>query len=561
MPIEAGRLATRNMSEYSVYVAQSRAIPDVIDGLKPVQRRIITSADDLHLYHTKRFMKAAKLEGQVMGDYHPHGGAGLSGLVQPFTIRYPLLEGQGNWGSPDDPGSVAASRYVEVRLSEFCEDFYLSTRTDADKAPNYDGRLEEVIRYFPPIPGVLITSASGIAVGLTTNIPPHEIGAVCTSILKYLDHDDTYLNLYPETCEGSVFLSSLDEVREYNSTGYGTFRYKAKVHYEREGRIHCLVVDAFPPNYSKKRLENYAIIEAVEAGNLSLTNESSKTIRYVFRSTDLSILEMVESLLVSSVTYRCIAENRGVLHQYTLNEIYDEFIVERSQYIVKKYTSLREKSDRELDYLICLYRLKKSPDVIRSMIDLSEEDCISLLRNEFNPRYEDTINRILRTQIRSLLRDNTEEINDRIEQEGSKIEEYDRYIGDPVSKIRQDILDLMSKYATDSNCVVDSGDDEFIAYCIEDGSVVSKKVSSEDDRSARGDYNYYILCDDVGFVAVDRESLLSRMPDTVFKGVPTRIYGVNDLSEIKCDIDGRVWDLGKWALRKRKSMIRGRIIR
>ena len=106
-------------SDYSMYVATSRSIPSLMDGLKPSQRRCLLAAYDLKLWSTGKFLKAAKIEGDACGNYHPHGGVELSGLIQPFTIRYPLMVGQGNWGSPDMPGSRAASRYVEAKLSKY----------------------------------------------------------------------------------------------------------------------------------------------------------------------------------------------------------------------------------------------------------------------------------------------------------------------------------------------------------------------------------------------------------------------------------------------------------
>lgn len=151
-------------SEYSQYVATNRAIPSAVDGLKPVHRRLLLSADDLKIYHNKKHLKVAKLTGAVLGTYHPHGGADPVGLSQWFTTKYPCFDGHGNFGSPDQPWSYAAERYIEIRLSEFAERFYLESRDYSDKDLNYDGSTEEVTQFYPPIPGSLITSAEGIAV-------------------------------------------------------------------------------------------------------------------------------------------------------------------------------------------------------------------------------------------------------------------------------------------------------------------------------------------------------------------------------------------------------------
>jgi len=552
------QVTRENMAEYSIYVAQNRAVPNVIDGLKPVQRRCITSADDLNLRSSGRYLKAAKIEGTVMGDYHPHGGASLSGLVQPFRIRYPLMVGQGNWGCPDDPGSVAASRYIEAKLSKFCEDIYLSSRDHADKEPNYDGRLMEVVKYYPPVPGVMLTSSEGIAVGLTTKIPPYEIGSICRSLKSYIEKDDTYLDIVPDTCEKSVMISTMDDVRLFNKTGYGTFRYRAATHREIEKKgVHCLVIDAFPPYFSRKRLENNTILEYVDSGDLTLTNESSTDIRYVFRSKRSDILDSIESILESSVTYKCIAENNGVVHQYTLSEIYDEFIEARLRYLERKYTDLFSKSKVELDYYNYLYYLKKHPNIIRSLIDISELEAIELLKNRLSCEDDTIINRILRSSIRSLLRDNTEEILGKIESYKKDIKEYQTYLSDLMSKLISDLNDVESKYGGEPNCRMVSTitTDEKEDINVEYYSVEKNGFLSKINKSTAASVNsrYFILTTKTGFLVCDRETLENRYPDTIMKGLPLSIYGVDDISKIKCKINGKIYYLDTWSIRKRKS--------
>lgn len=552
-----GDVVRTYMSEYSKYVAQNRAIPNLIDGLKPSQRRCITAADDLHLYHNGRYLKAAKIEGQVIGDYHPHGGVSLAGLIQPFRSRYPLMEGQGNWGCPDNPNSVAASRYVEARLSEFCEKFYLESRKYATFAPNYDGRLSEVVQYYPPVPGVLITSASGIAIGLTTNIPPYEIGSICDSMLKYyVDPDsDDYLDLIPDTCEGSVLLSSKEEVDRLHKTGSGTLRYRAKVHHENspDGEL-CLVVDSFPPNFSRKKLESPYILSKVESGELTLHNESSTGIRYVFKSKSLDVLNTVESILESSVSYKFVAENQGVVHQYSLREIYDEFKVARIEYIVREYTQKRDSAKKELDYNRALLRLKQSPNRIRNLLNLSEDEAITDLM-EYLGVQKEVVTRILSSSIRSLLKDNLEKIQESIDKYEEIIRVCTSHISDPERKLLDDLRTAKETFGGRPNCIREDDSTSPMVYTVdEDGKIIVSTVSqTPEDNRALLDSKYFILYNETSYVGCTKDILEARLPDSILREPPIGILGCKDLSEITVREKKRDVKLGDWVLRSRKS--------
>src|SRR2546421_9894864 len=179
---------------YALSVITSRALPDVRDGLKPVQRRILYTMWQQNLTADAKHRKCAKVVGDVMGSYHPHGDAALYEtlvrMAQSFSLRYPLVDGSGNFGSLDGD-SAAAMRYTECRLTRISDETLTEIeQTTVHFRPNYDGTKTEPVVLPARIPNLLVNGATGIAVGMATNIPPHNLGEVCTALIKLLDHPD-----------------------------------------------------------------------------------------------------------------------------------------------------------------------------------------------------------------------------------------------------------------------------------------------------------------------------------------------------------------------------------
>src|SRR6476659_649715 len=179
--------------DYSMYVVLDRALPHVGDGLEPVQRRIVYAMSELGLSAAAKFKKSARTVGDVLGKFHPHGDAAcyeaMVLLAQPFSSRYPLVDGQGNWGSQDDPKSFAAMRYTEARLTRFAQVLLSELgQGTVDWGPNFDGTLEEPKLLPARLPHVLLNGASGIAVGMATDITPHNVGAVVAACVRLLDN-------------------------------------------------------------------------------------------------------------------------------------------------------------------------------------------------------------------------------------------------------------------------------------------------------------------------------------------------------------------------------------
>lgn len=179
--------------DYSMYVILDRALPHIGDGLKPVQRRIIYAMSELGLSATAKYKKSARTVGDVLGKFHPHGDSAcyeaMVLMAQPFSYRYPFVDGQGNWGSPDDPKSFAAMRYTESRLSRYAQ-LLLSElgQGTVDWVPNFDGALDEPKVLPARLPNVLLNGGSGIAVGMATDIPPHNLREVAAACVHLLEH-------------------------------------------------------------------------------------------------------------------------------------------------------------------------------------------------------------------------------------------------------------------------------------------------------------------------------------------------------------------------------------
>ena len=181
--------------DYSMYVILDRALPHLGDGLKPVQRRIVYAMSELGLKSSAKYKKSARTVGDVIGKFHPHGdSAAYEAMVlmaQDFSYRYPLVDGQGNWGSADDPKSFAAMRYTESKLTKYA-DVLLSElgQGTADWQPNFDGSMDEPVVLPARVPNLLLNGTTGIAVGMATDIPPHNLREVVNATIHLLDHPD-----------------------------------------------------------------------------------------------------------------------------------------------------------------------------------------------------------------------------------------------------------------------------------------------------------------------------------------------------------------------------------
>lgn len=242
--VEAQSLQTFTESaylNYSMYVIMDRALPFIGDGLKPVQRRIVYAMSELGLNAQAKYKKSARTVGDVLGKYHPHGDSAcyeaMVLMAQPFSYRYPLVDGQGNWGAPDDPKSFAAMRYTESRLSKYAELLLgeLGQGT-VDYQPNFDGTMQEPKMLPARLPNILLNGTTGIAVGMATDIPPHNIREVANAAIMLLDNPHASLNdvmAYiqgPDYPTAAEIITAPTDIAKIYETGRGSIRMRAVWH-------------------------------------------------------------------------------------------------------------------------------------------------------------------------------------------------------------------------------------------------------------------------------------------------------------------------------------------
>ena len=248
-----GDYSERAYLDYSMYVILDRALPFIGDGLKPVQRRIIYAMSELGLKSTAKFKKSARTVGDVLGKFHPHGDSAcyeaMVLMAQPFSYRYPFIDGQGNWGAPDDPKSFAAMRYTESKLSPYADlllsEINLGTVSWTD---NFDGTIQEPQQLPAQVPNLLLNGTSGIAVGMATDVPPHNLIEVITACIQLLEKPSTDLDQLikiipaPDYPTDAYIVNSKEELYQIYETGHGSVKMRAS-YIKEDGEI---VIEALP---------------------------------------------------------------------------------------------------------------------------------------------------------------------------------------------------------------------------------------------------------------------------------------------------------------------------
>ena len=251
-PIDIEEEMKSSYLDYAMSVIVSRALPDVRDGLKPVQRRVLYAMDGIGLRHNSPYKKSARIVGEVLGKYHPHGDApvyeAMVRMAQDFSLRYAFVDGQGNFGSIDnDP--PAAMRYTEARLSRIAEEMLLDIeKNTVDFVPNFDDSLQEPSVLPARLPNLLVNGSTGIAVGMTTNIPPHNLGEICDAIIYLINSPDATADELLELVKGPDFptggiIWGKEGIDNAYTTGQGKIilRAKAKELTTKTGKSQILV--------------------------------------------------------------------------------------------------------------------------------------------------------------------------------------------------------------------------------------------------------------------------------------------------------------------------------
>ena len=273
LPTEPGdRISPRNIEDemktsyidYAMSVIVGRALPDVRDGLKPVHRRILFAMKEMGLTHRSAYKKSARVVGDVLGKFHPHGDTAVYDamvrMVQEFSLRYPLVDGQGNFGSIDGD-SPAAMRYTEVRLGAIADELLGDIDKDTvDFGPNYDGSMLEPLILPAKLPNLLVNGSSGIAVGMATNIPPHNLTEVCDALQAFIDNPEITTADLLKIMKGpdfptAGFIMGRQGIKDYFETGRGSITIRAKTEIEEiRGGRQAIIVNEIPYQVNKTTL-------------------------------------------------------------------------------------------------------------------------------------------------------------------------------------------------------------------------------------------------------------------------------------------------------------------
>ncbi|MDE1482135.1 DNA topoisomerase IV subunit A [Xenorhabdus bovienii] len=380
---------------YSMYVIMDRALPFIGDGLKPVQRRIVYAMSELGLNNSAKFKKSARTVGDVLGKYHPHGdGACYEAMVlmaQPFSYRYPLVDGQGNWGAPDDPKSFAAMRYTESRLSKYAE-LLLSElgHGTVDWAPNFDGTLQEPKMLPARLPNILLNGTTGIAVGMATDIPPHNVREVVSALVAMLDNPNCSLDDVMEYIKGPDYpteaeiITSKEDIRKIYKNGRGSVRMRA-VWSKEESNV---VITALPHQVSgAKVLEQIA--SQMRAKKLPMVDdlrdesdhENPTRLVIVPKNNRVDVEQVMNHLFVTTDLEKSYRVNLNMIgldnrpNVKGLVEILSEWLIFRRETVRNRLNYRLEKVLKRLHILDGLLKAY-----------LSIDEVIHIIRNEDEPK-------------------------------------------------------------------------------------------------------------------------------------------------------------------------------
>jgi topoisomerase-4 subunit A len=376
---------------YALSTIMHRALPDARDGLKPVHRRILYAMRELKLASKGGFRKSAKISGDVMGNYHPHGDAAIydamARLAQDFNVRYPLVDGQGNFGNIDGD-NPAAARYTEARMTAAAEALLEGLNENAvDFRENYDGTLEEPVVLPAAFPNLLANGSSGIAVGMATNIPPHnleELIGACLHLIKSPNaRDETLLDYIPgpDFPTGGVIVEPKENIAEAYRTGKGGFRLRCKYEVEDLGRGQWqIIITEIPYQVQKSRLiEKLAeIIELKKVPILAdVRDESAEDIRIVLepKSKNVDVEVLMGMLYRNSELETRFSLNMNVLIDgltpkvCSLREVLRAFLDHRRDVLIRRSTHRMVKIDHRLEvlegFIIAFLNLDRVIDIIR----------------------------------------------------------------------------------------------------------------------------------------------------------------------------------------------------
>ncbi|WEM41970.1 DNA topoisomerase IV subunit A [Photobacterium sp. DA100] len=382
---------------YSMYVIMDRALPFIGDGLKPVQRRIIYAMSELGLSATAKYKKSARTVGDVLGKYHPHGDSAcyeaMVLMAQPFSYRYPLVDGQGNWGAPDDPKSFAAMRYTESRLSRFSEVLLNELgQGTVDWGPNFDGTMKEPKMLPARLPHILLNGVTGIAVGMATDIPPHNAREVANAVVHLIENPKAELDEVMEFVQGPDYpteaeiITSKSDLKKVYRTGRGSIKMRAVWHKENGD----IVITALPHQVSgSKLLEQIASqmrakkLPMVEDLRDESDHENPTRIVIVPRSNRVDSEQLMNHLFASTDLEKSFRVNLNMLGLDARPQV-KGLVQILNEWLQFRRTTVRRRLQHRLDKVNA--RLHILEGLLAAYLNIDE--VIEIIRTEDDPKAE-----------------------------------------------------------------------------------------------------------------------------------------------------------------------------
>jgi DNA gyrase subunit A len=473
-PIRIDEEMRTSYINYAMSVIVSRALPDVRDGLKPVQRRILYAMHDISLGPNSAHKKCARIVGEVLGKYHPHGDGpvydALVRMAQDFSLRYPLVDGQGNFGSVDDD-PPAAMRYTEARLTRIAQELLADIQLDTvDFATNFDDSLKEPVVLPGRLPNLLVNGASGIAVGMATSIPPHNLGEICDAISRLIDHPDTYVEDLLKIVKGPDFPTKAmalvgrdgEFVRQLYTTGHGRVVMRARAQIdELKGSRYQIIVTELPYQVNKAslvaRIAQMARDKKIE-GISDIRDESDrKGMRMVIELRRDAQAEMVlnnlykHTAMQSSFNSTMLALVDGQPQILNLKRILQLFIEHRQVVITRRSEYLLRRAKERAHILEGLRKAIEFLDLVIQLIRAAKD--AETARNSLMERLELTeiqAQAILDMQLRRLAALERQRLEEEYQQVVKTIGELEALLADPtkvLAVIKDETRQLKKDYS------------------------------------------------------------------------------------------------------------------
>lgn len=479
--------------DYSMTVITSRALPDVRDGLKPVHRRILYAMNQLGLTSEKAHRKSAAIVGEVMGNYHPHGDSAIYNsmvrLAQSFSMRYPLIDGHGNFGSMDGD-QPAAMRYTEARMSGLANEMLRDIdKNTIDTYPNFDETLQQPWVLPARFPNLLVNGVTGIAVGMTTSIPPHNMGEIIDATIQLIDQPETSIDDLLEIVQGPDFptggiIMGREAMRKAYRTGLGRIRLRSRVTIEESGKDRFRIVVTEIPFMTNKANLLEGIANLVKAkridGITELRDESN--LKHGVRIV-MELRRDVNSNVVLNQLYRhsglqgvvsmiFIALDRGVPKTFTLKQLIEKYIEHQEEVETRRVQFDLQKALDRAHIIEGLLRALDHIDEIIRIIRSAYNDAKELLMEAFDFS-EIQANSILSMQLRRLQGLEYDKLQDELQELMKNIEYYNQVLADRnllMDIIKTNLLEIRRKYHDERRTTIEVNGEE-----IEDEDLIEEK--------------------------------------------------------------------------------------